>query len=123
MSSESDAVGFRPLDRFALADAAALQVICKFDNQNAVLADQAHQCHRADVGMMFDEAPPTPRLTKISAPAIDIGTETRMMHGSRKLSNKAARQRKTMTMANPNVSTNPLDTWMDCRDKPLQSTV
>ena len=40
-----------------------------------------------------------PRLTKISAPAIDIGTDTRMISGSRKLSNRAASDRKMMGSA------------------------
>ena len=53
-------------------------------------------------------APPIPTLTNINAPAIDIGTETRMITGSRKLSNKAASARKMMISAKPNVVTKPL---------------
>jgi hypothetical protein len=53
--------------------------------------------------------PPKPRLTKISAPAIDIGTDTRIITGSRKLSNNAASARKMMISAKPNVVTKPLD--------------
>ena len=48
-------------------------------------------------------------LMKSSAPAIDIGTETRMISGSRKLSNSAASDRKMMISAKPKVTTKPPD--------------
>ena len=53
---------------------------------------------------MLSVAPPTPRLMNISAPAIDIGTDTRMISGSRKLSNCAASARKMMISAKPRVT-------------------
>ena len=53
---------------------------------------------------------------KISAPAIDSGTETRITNGSRKLSNSAASARKTMMIAKRKVIMMPLDSWMNCRD-------
>ena len=46
---------------------------------------------------------PKPSIINTIAPAIDIGTETRTIKGSRKLSNKAARARKTIINANPKV--------------------
>ena len=56
---------------------------------------------------------------KISAPAIDIGTETRMISGSRKLSNRAASDRKMMISAKPNGDERtPLDSWTYWRDRP-----
>ena len=58
---------------------------------------------------MLSVAPPRPRLMNSSAPAIDIGMETRMTSGSRKLSNSAARHRKMMISASAKVAANPLD--------------
>ena len=87
-----------------LVRALLLQLVGELDDQDAVLADQAHQ---------RDQARPRCRcsawrrrgreLMKISAPAIDIGTDTRMISGSRKLSNSAASDRKMMISAKPKV--------------------
>jgi len=49
---------------------------------------------------------------------MDIGTETRMMKGSRKLSKSAASDRKMMMRAKPKVTRNPLDSCTYCREPP-----
>ena len=67
---------------------------------------------------MFMVAPPTPTLMNASAPAIDIGTETRMISGSRKLLNCAASARKMMISASANICTRPLDSCTVWRDWP-----
>ena len=71
---------------------------------------------------MLMEAPITPMVDrtrmKTSAPAIDIGTENRMISGSRKLSNSAASDRKMMIRAKPKVVAKPPDSWTYCRDSP-----
>ncbi len=64
--------------------------------------------------LMFSDYAATPTLTKISAPGYDIGAETRMMTGSRKLSTRAAKARKMMISANPDVVTKPLVSWTYC---------
>ena len=61
--------------------------------------------------------PPTICIAAM-APAIDIGTETRMMNGSRKLSNSADRTRKIITAAKNSSVRKPLDSWIYCRDVP-----
>ena len=53
---------------------------------------------------------------KTNAPAIDMGTDTRMIKGSRKLSNKAASARKMITSAKMKVVMKPLDSCMNWRD-------
>src|SRR5437588_8202733 len=64
-----------------------------------------------------------PLMTKsgMSAPQIDIGTETRMTKGSRRLSNCAASTRKITMMAKTKVTTSWLPSWTYCRDSERKS--
>ena len=60
------------------------------------------------------------RKVKMSAPNMASGTEpSRMMNGSRKLLNCAARTRKMRTTARPNAGRNLSPSTRSCRDSPV----
>ena len=90
-----------------------LQLVRELDDQDAVFRDQSDQRHQADLRIDVERRRPAIgeegssangifRNMKMSAPNMASGTEpSRMMSGSRKLLNCAARTRKIRTTASP----------------------
>ena len=112
----SDARRFR--DRRDFAVALLLQLIREFDDEDAVLGNQADQRDQTDLRVNVKTRRPAVgeklqvrvrRFSnmKIIAPKSASGTEpSRMMNGSRKLLNCAARTRKIRMTARPKAGRN-----------------